>query len=267
MLNLLDEGLEAFLRAEVPLPRNGIDVSFAAPNSDWGAAVTRPTINLFLWDVRRNLSERAAGMSLSGEQPRRSRRPPLPRVDCRYLVSAWTSETPDEHALLGAVLATLLRHEEIAGEHLPAAYSEVRPLPRLSVAAADAGDQSDFWSAVGGQLKPGLDLRITATVDAAAPVLAGPPVLQYEISVRPDGGEPVRPDGGDDPARHFVAGADDRREAIGARAVSPRGSAVVSPDGTYLVAAEAGEEVVVDGSPPRRHKVTRTGRLPAGGKR
>lgn len=258
MLNLLDEGLEAFLRAEVPLARNSIDVSFAAPDKDWGAGVTRPTINLFLWDVRRNVTEREAGMTVTGQGAQRARRPPLPRVDCRYLVSAWTSETPDEHALLGALLATLLRHDEIGAEHLPDAYAEVRPLPTLAVAAADSGDQSDFWSAVGGQLKPGLDLRITATVDTAAAVLAGPPVLQYDISVRPDGFEPSR--------RHFVAGVDDRPEALGATVLSARGSAVVAPDGRYLLAAEPGDEVRVDSDPPKSHKVTRSGRLPTGGR-
>ncbi len=259
MLNLLDEGLEAFLRSEVPLARNGIDVSFAAPDRDWGAGVTRPTINLFLWDIRRNLSEREAGLPLMTESGRRVRRPPPPRVDCRYLVSAWTSETPDEHALLGAVLATLLRHDEIGAEHLPDPYSTVRPLPSLSVAASDAGDQSDFWSAVGGQLKPGLDLRITATIDAVAMGEAGPPVLQYDISVEANGS--VRSD------RHFVAGADERPEAVGAAVVSPRGSSVVSSAGTYLVAAEPGDGIQIDSDPPLHRKVTRGGRLSAGGKR
>lgn len=258
MLNLLDEGLEAFLRAEVPLARNSIDVSFAAPDRDWGAGVTRPTINLFLWDVRRNLSERESGMALTEQGAGRAWRPPLPRVDCRYLVSAWTSETPDEHALLGAVLATLLRHDEIAAQYLPSAYAEVRPLPTL-VVAADSGDQSDFWSAVGGQLKPGLDLRITTTVDSAAASAAGPPVLQYDISVRGDGSQ--------DPPRHFVVGSDNRSDTVGARVVSPRGSAVVAPHGTYLLAAQAGDEVTVDSDPPKRLKVTRSGRLPAGDKR
>ena len=58
MLNLLDESLEAFLRAEVPLPSKNVDVSFEAPDSDWGAGVTKPTLNLYLWDLRLNFDER-----------------------------------------------------------------------------------------------------------------------------------------------------------------------------------------------------------------
>src|SRR2546429_143298 len=92
MLHLLDESLEAFLRAAVPLPKREVDVSFAAPDRDWAARVSRPTVNLYLWDVRRNLDQRDGGMeTVVGDDGRPQRRPPLPRVDCRYLVTAWTS--------------------------------------------------------------------------------------------------------------------------------------------------------------------------------
>lgn len=89
MLHLLDESLEAFLRATVPLPKREVDVVFAAPDRDWAARVSRPTVNLYLWDVRRNLDERDGGMeTVFGDDGRPLRRPPLPRVDCRYLVTA-----------------------------------------------------------------------------------------------------------------------------------------------------------------------------------
>ena len=60
MLHLLDESLEAFLRATVPLPRREVDVAFAAPDRDWAARVSRPTVNLYLWDVRRKEIGRAS---------------------------------------------------------------------------------------------------------------------------------------------------------------------------------------------------------------
>ena len=183
MLQLLDDTVEAFLRAAVPLPARDIDIAFEAPDRDWGAGVSKPTINLFLWDVRRNVDERDAGMALVEENGQRVRRPPHPRVDCRYLVTAWTMETRDEHALLGAVLTVLLRHRAIPAEHLQGAYASVRPIPALSVGAADGNDQSDFWSALGGQLKPGLDVLVTATVGEAIAVPAGPPVESYDVAV------------------------------------------------------------------------------------
>lgn len=252
MLHLLDDSLEAFLRTEVPLSPREVNVVFDAPDRDWGAAVTRPTLNLYLWDVRINTSEREAGMQLvEDEEGRRHHRPQLPRIDCRYLVTAWTNDLRDEHALLGAVLETLLVRHEIAAEHLQGAYAPVRPVPTLLVVPPDASDRSDFWSALGGQLKPGLDLLLTATVDATALRAAGPPVERYEIAV-------AARDGGGPAARsHHVGGQ--ARAAAGATVRSPRGQSSIERDGTFLVRAEPGDEVTVESGDGQ------TGEVPAAG--
>lgn len=183
MLHLLDESLETFLRAVVPLPQRSVDVMFEAPDGDWAAGVSRPTVNLYLWDVRPNLTERQWGEELVGlDDGRRVRREPLPRVDCRYLVTAWTTEVRDEHSLLGSVLTALLLHPFIAVDHLKGPFATVRPLPAVNLRSGDGTENSDFWSALGGQLKPGLDLVVTATVDAAAFVEAGPPVQEIDVT-------------------------------------------------------------------------------------
>jgi hypothetical protein len=204
MLHLLDESLETFLRAVVPLPQRSVDVVFDAPDGDWAAGVSRPTVNLYLWDVRPNLVERQWGEELipTGDG-RRIRRDPLPRVDCRYLVTAWTTEVRDEHSLLGAVLAALLLNPLIAEEHLRGPFATVRPLPTVSLRSGDGTENSDFWSALGGQLKPGLDIVVTATVDAAAVMEAGPPVAEIEIRTSP--GERAPADRAAEPDRDRTA--------------------------------------------------------------
>jgi Pvc16 N-terminal domain len=175
MLHLLDETLETFLRAAVPLPQRDVDVAFDAPDGEWAAALSsRPTVDLYLWDIRPNLAERDFGEVIIEEDGRRFRRDPLPRVDCRYLVTAWTSEVRDEHSLLGDVLSALLVHPVIDVEHLQGVFASVRPPPSLHLRSGDGTENSDFWSALGGQLKPGLDLVVTVTVDAAMRALAGP---------------------------------------------------------------------------------------------
>src|SRR4029453_2461595 len=115
MLHLLDETLEAFLREVVPLPARDVDVAFAAPDSEWSAGLSsRPTVDLVLWDIRPNLAEPDYGEVIVEEADgRRFRRDPLPRVDCRYLVTALTSEVRDQHSLLGAGLVALLLHPVI----------------------------------------------------------------------------------------------------------------------------------------------------------
>ncbi|HEX9374883.1 MAG TPA: DUF4255 domain-containing protein [Actinomycetota bacterium] len=252
MLHLLDETIEAFLRAEVPLPARQVDVSFDAPDSEWGAAITKPTVNLFLWDLRVNTAEREAGVELVEEENGgRSWRPPKPRVDCRYLVTAWTTEVQDEHRLLGAVLIALLRNREIAAEHLQGDYAGVVPLPTVSAAAADGEGNPDLWTALGGKLKPGLDLRITATVDTNLFQEAGPPVERYEIGLtdRTGGGRAER--------TASVGGV--AEGASGASVLSPRGRATADAEGRFLIRAEEGDEVTVATERPLAAKVPAKG--------
>jgi hypothetical protein len=186
VLHLLDETLETFLRSVVPLPAREVDVAFDAPDGEWSAALSsKPTVDLYLWDIRPNLVERDFGEVVVEEADgRRYRRDPLPRVDCRYLVTAWTSEVRDEHSLLGDVLAALLLHPAIEAEHLQGVFANVRPLPSLHLRSGDGSENSDFWSALGGQLKPGLDLVVTVTLDAALRAAAGPPTEAITVDAR-----------------------------------------------------------------------------------
>jgi hypothetical protein len=239
MLNLLDESLEEFLRAVVPLPKREVDISFDAPDKDWSARVSRPTINVYLWDVRRNIDDKEYGLeTVHDENGRPYRRPPLPRVNCRYLLTAWTSDIRDEHSLLGATLAALLKHDEISAEYLQGSYRNVSPLPSIEIASGDGRENSDFWSALGGQLKPGLDVTVTATVDSSLLVPGGPPVQRFAIIT--SGGD-VTPE-----ERLFVAGRSDH--AAGTLVSTPHGTAAVDEEGKFVVPAEVGDKVSVDGA-------------------
>lgn len=258
MLHLLDESFEEFLRAVVPLAKDAVDVSFDAPDRDLRAKVgTRPMVDIYLWDVRRNLAERDAGLELvQGEDGALVRRAPLPRVDCRYLITAWTTDVQDEHSLLGDVLVALLRHPQIEPPHLRGAYSTIRPLPTLEVAMRESEGSADFWSALGGQLKPGLDVVVTATLDAARPEAAGPPTEAFELTTT---------DGVARSSRRFSAGR--APGAAGSLVVSAHGSATVREDGTYLLPGDAGDDKhlidevgaveLADDSPDRRSSHSR----------
>ena len=86
MLDLIDATLEAFFRATVPLSAQDVDVSFEPPDRDWSAKLTRPTVNLFLWDIRRSTDRARAGVEeieRDGQLVRRraaaARRAALPR--------------------------------------------------------------------------------------------------------------------------------------------------------------------------------------------
>jgi Pvc16 N-terminal domain len=259
MLHLLDETLEAFLRATVPLSARQVDVSFEAPDSEWGAGVTKPTINLFLWNLRQNLDERESGMQLvEDEDGNRIRRPRDPRVDCRYLVTAWTTEVQDEHRLLGSVLSTLLTHDEIDAEYLQGEYASVRPVPTLVVARPDGEQDPDLWSALGGQLKPALNLVVTATVDLRIKWEIGPPVERFDLDLL-DRTASERAS-----AVRTVGGRVEDGPGVVVR--SARGSTVTDAEGRFLIRGEEGDEVVTEGEEPLAGEVPASGAVPLRGR-
>jgi hypothetical protein len=188
MLNLLDESMEHFLRAVVPLSPAEADIAFEAPDREWAASVSsRPTVNLYLWDVRLSTEEREFGMiEVTDGNGQRHRRGPLPRVDCRFLITAWTTEVSDEHSLLGRVLLAMLVNPEISSEHLAEPLASVEPLPTIKLRTGPATENSDFWSVMGGQMRAGLDVVVSVTLDAAILAEVGPPTREVllEQSIR-----------------------------------------------------------------------------------
>src|SRR5471032_142163 len=109
MIQDVDETLKELLVQKVPIDLSVIDITFDTPTKDWSAAVTKPTINLFLYEVRENLELRSSERTFirNGNTAVESRAPV--RVDLAYLITVWTTDISDEHQLLGRVLAALLQ--------------------------------------------------------------------------------------------------------------------------------------------------------------
>ncbi|MFJ5548483.1 DUF4255 domain-containing protein [Streptomyces sp. NPDC093225] len=180
MIHEVDEALRALVRAEAVGEGADVDVVFEAPTRDWAARRNTPTVNLYLYDIREDMRRRSRGRrNIYDEQGRVTARTLPPRYfKLSYLISAWTQRPEDEHRLLSALLACFLRHDalpaaglgpELAGTGLPVPVSIALPPPEDRAFA-------DVWSALGGELKPSLDVVVSAPV-ATAPVWdAGPPV-------------------------------------------------------------------------------------------
>lgn len=181
MIHLVDASLERFLRSVVPLPQ-AVSVSFATPDRRWGAANAGPTVNLFLWDVRRDLRNPRSGMVDDvDDEGRRVVRRPDPDVTLRYLVTAWAGEPRDEHQLLGSVLRALLAHSAVPPDHLVEGIDSTGPVG-LQVAAGE-GRPTDFWSSLDGQLKPGFELEVRVRVPMDPSYDLGPPIGEFDIGV------------------------------------------------------------------------------------
>ncbi|MCW8221363.1 DUF4255 domain-containing protein, partial [Streptomyces griseolus] len=101
MIHEVDEGLRLLL-VESGLRENGVEIVFDAPTRDWSARRNAPTISVFLYDIREDVTRRRSGTAEvhDGEGAVVGRRTPPRWFDLTYLVTAWTNRPQDEHRLL-----------------------------------------------------------------------------------------------------------------------------------------------------------------------
>ena len=180
MFNEVDEALRALVRAEA-VSSSEIDVVFDAPTKEWSSRRNAPTVNLYLYDIREDLRRRERGLvnQYDGRTVVGRRQPPR-HFKVTYLITAWTQRPEDEHRLLSALLYCFLRNESLPQELLRGPLAETGLPVEVSVALPPPEDRSfaDVWSALGGELKPSLDVIVTAPVDSGRLFPVGPPVDQ-----------------------------------------------------------------------------------------
>src|SRR5262249_17514239 len=57
----------------------------------------------------------------------------------------------------------------------------IRPLPTINVPRFDGSHNADFWTAISGDMRPAVDLVVSATFDAAVIAEAGAPVFTFTL--------------------------------------------------------------------------------------
>jgi hypothetical protein len=180
VIHEIDDALRKLVERE--LAGSGVEISFEAPTSDWAARRSSPTVDLYLYDIREDRDRRNMAM-----EPVRDktgvivgrRRPPR-MFKLSYLVTAWTQRPEDEHRLLSTILACAVRYDALPRDILSGTLLEQPLNVPVTVALPPPEDRalSDVWTALGGELKPSLDLVITAPVDSRHVEPVGPPVLE-----------------------------------------------------------------------------------------
>ncbi len=240
MLTQVDESLEAFLRAVTPLSAVDIDVSFEAPDEEWASKLTRPTVNIHLWDIRRSNNRAVTGVETADRDGVAVRRMALPRVELRYYVSVWTTEHDDERALTGAIATALLAHAEI-----PAMYAATsrNALPNPQLNLARTGDTDVYH--LDSRIKLGLQLMIVTVVDTGAGTPLAQEVGELSLSTQD------RTTGARDEPMRRIAGECLDPAAIGATVRSPRAIATVNEAGRFLISARPGDELVLELDSPQ----------------
>src|SRR5437667_11977895 len=106
MIQDVDESLRALVKRDA-LNGSKADVAFDAPTKDWSARRNTPTVDLYLYDIREDLTRREVMWEPIRDQTGRvtGRHPPPRRFKFSYLVTAWTQRPEDEHRLLSSLLS------------------------------------------------------------------------------------------------------------------------------------------------------------------
>lgn len=180
MIHEVDESLRRLVLRDA-VNGSGVELSFEAPTKEWASRRNTPTINVYLYDIREDLARREVEYEEIRDADGRvtERRPPPRRYTLSYLVTVWTQRPEDEHRVLSSLLACFLQHERLPEDILSEGLAGQPYAIRATVALPPPQDRAlaDLWSALGGELKPSLDLVVTAPFDAGRVLAAGPPVL------------------------------------------------------------------------------------------
>jgi hypothetical protein len=195
MIDDLDKTVEELLRRELPPGLVGqVAISFAAPDGEFPpSSVSLPAIDLFLYDIRENLELRSTGWVIERDDNGTATKHRAPvRVDCSYLITAWSSESSttraqDEHHLLSEVIKVLLRHPTIPEVLLQGSLrGQEPPLPSSTLQPGRLQSLGEFWQALGGKPKAALSYTVTIGVTVDRPLETEVPVIEKTLKLEPD---------------------------------------------------------------------------------
>lgn len=167
----LDATLQAMLDdPAAPGDLRAADISFVTPDRDYKPA--QPTVNAYLHEVAENRLLRDGSPVLERAGDGWTGTPPAIRVDCTYLITAWSPETAGlkvvtEHRLLGLALVWLCRFPEIPDRFLAGALgtaSPPYPVPAVVAQTHEGQQMGHFWTALGTPPRPGFSITVTIPV-------------------------------------------------------------------------------------------------------
>ena len=168
MINDLDETIKQLLIKKGGFDPAEIDISFEMPNREWSSSISKPTVNLYLYDVHENHELRNnEWWTVTHENGIATKKKPPLRIDLSYLVTVWTNDMADQHRLLGHLLKTLFLYRELPEEMLSGGLRELEWPLRTSTSQPDGvlRNAADFWTALDNQLKPSISYVVTIPLD------------------------------------------------------------------------------------------------------
>lgn len=184
MFSDVDESLRDLLIADMPIQGGEVDISFERPTREWANRLTKPTLNLFLSDIRERIDLRDEAQRVRyDDRGMAIRHRPERRIDLLYIVTAWAKEPADEHRILARALGTIYRHAWVPEEQLRGELPSSDHKLLLRVMPPDyLAKPADLWGVLDNDLHASLTWVATAPLDVFAPV-TGPIVRTRELAI------------------------------------------------------------------------------------
>jgi hypothetical protein len=200
VIDQLDKLIRKVLVRELGLGENR--VRFDPPDDYFRGRVANdgPSVSVYLVDLRENRALRDPEWLLEFDAGQPQRRPGPLRVNCHYLISAWSRATAhdaveptlEEHLLLYRVLGALAGAVPLRPSHYyPAGSNEVDPLifdadlPVAIVPAEGWPKLTEFWAGMGRNSRVRPAIWYTVTLPVVLPhQVAGPLVTTRIVEFR-----------------------------------------------------------------------------------
>jgi hypothetical protein len=185
VIHEVDSALLALIERDA-VGNGDVEIVFDAPTKDWAGRRNAPTIDVYLYDIREDLRRRERGLINEYDDANRivARHLPPRFFKLSYLVTAWTQRPEDEHRLLSALLSCFLVNDALPADLLSGPLGDLGLPVAITVALPPPEDRAfaDVWSALGGELKPSLDVVVSAPTPTgrnypAATLVSEPPTV------------------------------------------------------------------------------------------
>ena len=187
MISDLDDTIKKLLVTKGEMKPSQVDIKFETPDREWSASISKPTINIYLYDIRENHQLRGTEWGITKNSDGSAIRKKNPsRVDISYLITVWANDAGDEHNLLWRVMATLFRYSEIPEDVLSGDLLKQNIPIKTSTVQPDGlfNNPSDFWSALDNKIKASINYVVTLPLDTELTFTA-PMVRTKIIDVKP----------------------------------------------------------------------------------
>lgn len=209
----VNKTIEELLQRE--LKSDQVHIAFDQPKREWSARVSKPTVNMFMYDLRENVALRqhaweAYQPATPNSNPFKAnhfaefKRSPF-RLDCYYMLTCWVNgNIQDELSLLTQCMAILFRYpiwfvpqaDRPEMDVSPWLVGSVKEQPYDIQAKLANHDKltnpAEVWSALDNEMRPCISYVVTVAIDPWQPV-EYPIVTEREIRMQEKPREPIAP--------------------------------------------------------------------------